>query len=126
MECNIFVCVEVKINNRWTLINYPKIERNYKLFTLMANVKNEDNKWDPMLTPKGLPKNISKGTKLYFDSFWKLGVHSISWLDNSELNDLNRAVNTWGLKIEVAKMFSWFDNKYPSRIVFWFDDGGLK
>jgi hypothetical protein len=145
MGCDIHVYVEVKVKGKWVLINAPYIRRNYDLFAKMANVRNYEN-IKPISEPKGLPENISDGTKLYLD-IWEDDAHSASWLSPKEMGGLQDWLDEMEPKTDYSinhtrnhyeKEFGYlFGNsidgfiKYPQdqpewlqdvRVIFWFDN----
>lgn len=63
---------------------------NYRLYSLMANVRN-DGGITPVAMPKGLPKTkLSGGAQAYFDELAAAGVslHTHTWLDTAEMVDV--------------------------------------
>ena len=63
MGCDIHFHIELKNGNEWVYYANPSLERNYKLFAFLANVRN-DFKIIPISKPKGLPKDASLITKI--------------------------------------------------------------
>ena len=145
MGCDIHVCVEVKTKGKWILINSPMIRRNYDLFAKMANVRN-DYGIVPISKPKGLPENISDGTKLYLN-IWDGDGHSYSWFTPKEMGVLQEHIDgldsddRWSINHihnHVEKEFGYLFGdsidgfiKYPEdqpewledvRVIFWFDN----
>lgn len=137
MGCDIHVCLEVKINGEWILINHPNVGRDYSLFGKMAGVRDLSVK--PISLAKGLPDDISKGTKHYRD-WWGAEGHSDSWLNIQEIEKLaawhNRKNDDWHkdfssqfgyLHGDSIYNFRKYRDAYPKeiesvRIVFWFDN----
>lgn len=89
MGCDIHAVMEVSVNDRWEFYREIEMGRSYELFGKMAGVR--DSTVRPISDPKGLPKNMSGITQLYF---WEENVgdyyHSYSYLDSSELGKLYR------------------------------------
>ena len=151
MGCDIHLITEIKVDNKWILsdkdifkyknfsegigIN-PFEERNYSVFALLANVRN-DNKVIPISLPKGLPddseylnfkidgKTTRKKDFLDFNSY---EYHSHSYLtlkeileyDYSKINISNQfRYEEFYEDLELLKTLGEPDNV---RIVFWFDN----
>lgn len=96
MGCDIHCYAEVKKNGKWVkvgnkfknpyyreirgqsrYIDSPCIERNYDLFAILANVRNEDG-FKAISKPKGIPKDVSKRIKEMVEE-WGDEAHSHSW-----------------------------------------------
>lgn len=102
MGCDIHICVEVrdgagwrklpappKLQDKWYAENYPDEaarhwvggNRNYLLFSLLANVRNY-NDWTPFAEPRGLPPDT------FLDpEHDDLGDHSFSYFTLAELQE---------------------------------------
>lgn len=72
-------------DNRLTFWNADWwIERNYSLFSLLANVRNyRDPRIVPIDTPRGLPPDINEHTRLWIEDSG--AEHSFSWLTLNEV-----------------------------------------
>lgn len=146
MGCDIHLHIEVKLSGKWEHWGAPDINRNYALFALMADVRN-DGTIKPICQPKGLPKDIHLLTKLDYNRA-KSDYHSMSWFGIDEIKKLSDAFEnkelldtilhkTWGnLEIDILRTwlfrdgfagFKDYPESYPSvledvRFVFWFDN----
>lgn len=65
MGCDIHCFVEAKVDNKWLLMDHPFVKRHYTLFGRIAGVRDEDQ--IPIAKDRGIPDDISLGTKLYYD-----------------------------------------------------------
>lgn len=138
MGCDIHAHFEIKINNEWLYYSEPDIDRNYDLFTLMADVRNYDRGIKPISKPRGLPKDITKTTALK-NKWWTPDGHSHSWLNSKEVtkvidwhkkqtDDYLRHSRQWGYLD--GNGWNWFlksKQDYPEeiqdfRLIFWFDN----
>lgn len=83
MGCDVHCFLEVQTKNKkWHLYNQPYLGRNYHLFGLMAGVRS--NEEEPIVEPRGLPKDIGKIVKLEAKR-WQDDAHTHSWLSKEEL-----------------------------------------
>ena len=145
MGCDIHLHIEVKIGGKWEHWGSPDVPRNYALFALMADVRN-DGTIKPICQPKGLPKDIHLLTKLDYNRA-KSDYHGMSWFGVDEIIELNGILNNAAecreffqrsyicLEIDILKTwlfrntfasFREYPKSYPSvlkdvRFVFWFD-----
>ena len=141
MGCDIHAHIEVKVEDKWRHFSTPSVERNYRLFALMAGVRNYDE-IEPIAEPKGLPEDITYLTKIDYEG-WKLDAHDESFLTVRELVELDRRwryyrneLKNWK-HIEIifhtyifgGSLTGWY--QYPQdntrniedlRVVFWFDN----
>ena len=105
--------------------------RNYRLFSILANVRNYDNVFTPIAQPRGLPADVSPAVRaLYAEA--ECEYFSASYLTLGELLDYNwQQTPTW--KDTCAEFAGEFCTKtIPAlqklgepddvRIVFWFDN----
>jgi len=139
MGCDIHSHIEVKIKGKWHYYDEVNISRNYRLFSRMADIRNEEN-IIPLSTPKGLPKDITFMTKLKSD-YWDTDGHSHSWLSSKELFYLEEWIERNKILPDLAHKGFFFGStfsgwiKYPEdtirlrelgvedfRLVFWFDN----
>lgn len=133
MGTDAHVFLEVKLNGVWHLHSHPITPRNYRLFGIMAGVR--DNSVDPVCEPKGLPDDLSVVTQ-YYVKYWEGDFHTASWFTVDELNHLFRKCEDAELISASSISFNWlgyvFGNdcnsmKYQElaediRLVFWFDN----
>jgi hypothetical protein len=149
MGCDIHMCVEILKDNKWHNIDYFKrdiesgettyvpiwSDRCYGLFSILANVRNDDN-IIPISEPKGLPDDISSLTQEVYD-YWEEDAHSKSYLllselkkyDKNKLSEYPTEKNFDDLihRLEIRHNENWKSGMdvYPDnniRIVFWFDN----
>lgn len=66
--------------------------RDYELFSLLADVRSEENWYPPISKPKGLPKDIHFATKWLADDE---GGHSHSYLSLKELKESRYSKIMW-------------------------------
>lgn len=149
MGCDIHLHVEIKVkgDNLWHHYNHPYINRNYKLFAKMANVRNYDEYGpiEPISQPKGFPHDASLTTKFDYQERWGCDAHSASWLNAEEIQSLEEwydknlkkendfhgfeAANRFGYLFGNTFHFPQYKGTptYPKnledvRFVFWFDN----
>lgn len=82
MGCDIHLYTEIKIDGDWYCYGHPNVPRNYDLFALMADVRNEDGAIHAISKPKGLPANTSIVAR---HALANPDLHSHSWLSAHEL-----------------------------------------
>lgn len=135
MGCDIHLHQEVKINGGWHHYRERNVPRSYKLFALMANVRNNGD-IEPVSEAKGLPENITFLTSFRYEQY-KSDWHHASWLDPIEI----REVITRFFEEDVWQAEDWFgylfsnswrgfidyrsdmpDELEDVRWVFWFDN----
>ena len=92
MGCDIHMHIEVMVAGRWEHYAAPSIERWYKLFGLMAGVRNHEV--TPICSPKGFPADASIVTKLIYEDE-KADAHTVSWLDHDEIIKLEDTLEEW-------------------------------
>jgi hypothetical protein len=92
MGCDIHFHTEVKVDGTWHHHSNPKIERDYWLFALLANVRNYDDEVQPISDPRGLPSDVSVVTQIYRE---KDGVdgHSDTWIAANEMAEVCKKWN---------------------------------
>ena len=112
MGCDIHFHTEVKINNKWEHYNSPNVSRNYPLFALLANVRNNGS-ITPISNPRGLPDDVSFLTKFISDKDGNDG-HSHSYVTSEEINLVEEFV-----KKQIQE--GWF-GEYGKRKVDWPED----
>ena len=110
MGCDIHIFVETMRHDKWSKIGYvfedpyacerdigkhivsitrtdePYTGRNYKLFSILADVRNVEDGIIPINTPRDLPKDVTDEIKEISDS-WGCDGHSHSYLTVRELLD---------------------------------------
>lgn len=142
MGCDIHCHVEIKIDGKWEHYNMPRVGRNYRLFALLADVRNYDG-IEPISPVKGIPGDLSLLTRLDAE-YWGTDGHSHSWLSVEEMKRLDlrkeEALHpgmTWNAH-GIEGVFGYLDGNswggfvdYPEdrrkyaedyRLVFWFDN----
>lgn len=93
MGCDIHLHTEVKIKGKWHHYAERNVERCYRLFAKMANVRNyEEYGITPISDPRGMPEDASETTKFFCEEYGADG-HSHSWLDAKEIDELYRFIN---------------------------------
>lgn len=102
MGCDIHGMIERKIGNEWVMIDKlgsddAAEDRNYYRFGLLANVRSDGP------APKGLPEDVSKGTKFYSDC-WDSDVHSHSWYPLKEAIEI---------MVKSSENLSEYQKQYP-------------
>jgi hypothetical protein len=85
MGCDIHLHIEEKTNGIWQHIDEKEVDRAYCLFAKMANVRNYENRINPISLPKGLPDDVTEET---VDDLCSPNNHSYSWLGSDELQQL--------------------------------------
>jgi hypothetical protein len=147
MGCDIHLHIEIKINGKWHHYQHPNVSRNYRLFSLMADVRNDERDTiTPIAKPRGFPKDATTVTR--FDKAkWDADGHSHSWLSAGEVAEMIETREAWdyartpqekATQYGASDLFGWlFGNsysgfiKYPGdnpkgledfRFVFWFDN----
>lgn len=119
MGCDIHVSIEVNIYEVWFMqVNNIRIDRNYRIFSLLADCGRGDCR--PIADNRGLPKDVSYGTKCFFERE-ENDAHSMSWITFAEL--LEQSGEFEGeFFFGVMRLLA---NKYGNdkvRMVFWFDN----
>lgn len=147
MGCDIHMYVEKKVNDEWKPVKGPNpyygkydwekektryanwiyTGRNYDLFSLLADVRNDGN-YKPISEPKGLPKDVS-GTIKHESDKWGWDAHSHSYFTLKELKKSgiekykNEAYLQEFLDFTMKHLVKLSDGKDEQvRIVFWFDN----
>lgn len=123
---------------KWEHYASPSINRNYRLFAYMADVRN-NGRVVPLSQPKGLPNDISAITKLDYGN--GIDYHSASWFGVPEIDKLRSWVfeqgdsvdgeQWWPYGLEYSVLNTFFFGNYFTdpvkgiedvRFVFWFDN----
>jgi hypothetical protein len=137
MGCDIHAHVELKLQDgRWHHWNAPHIDRHYRLFSLMAGVRQGHGSPEAITPPRGLPEDISELTRLDADG-WIGNGHHYSWLNRTEIGMLqnwleSNAPHEFTYVFETEVMGGYLDgngyvHELPEwvkdvRLVFWFDN----
>jgi len=137
MGCDIHLHTEIKVKGEWLHYGSPKIDRDYNLFSRLANVRNpKDEHWvEPISEPRGLPEDVTKSTKLCSD-YEDTDGHSHSWIDADEIEGLYQwyeEKEAFYFEVQFGYLFgnSWQIKRYREdkpewledvRFVFWFDN----
>ena len=128
MGCDIHSIIEQKIkgSDMWVIAAEIYIPRDYQLFTVLANVRNEykyTKKLKVIADPKGLPDEFSyRFEKMLAE--WEGDGHSHSWLTFRELEKYNDKdiILKKHLFYIFMTMASHCYGKKNIRIVFFFDN----
>jgi hypothetical protein len=90
MGCDIHFHTEIKVNGRWEHYSKPKIHRNYKFFTLIANVRNYSNEIPNWITPFRTAENIfpnDLNLVTYLSLIKNNDIHSIITYDSQQIHE---------------------------------------
>lgn len=136
MGCDIHILIEKKVDDRWVMVDRikhptPARERNYYIFSLLANVRGGEEGFPP----RGLPDDLSDSGKLFYEE-WEDDAHSMSHLSLTEAlhvylmgsTDLSNyardypATHFFDLHVDEDKCNGNFTIYDDYRIVFWFDN----
>lgn len=139
MGCDIHAHFEIKLNGKWEHFSQPQLDRNYKLFSVMAGVRDDcvTNDWGLICAPKGLPDDLSIVTKFCAD-YWGDDGHTHSWFNAKEIDKVIKlheemcevsflVYKQWGYLLGNGwESFGKYSEDYPEeiediRLVFWFD-----
>ena len=135
MGCDIHVHVEIWLEGEWRHYSAPRVERDYLLFSYMADVRNSYGV-TPIAQPRGLPASASAVTR-YESAAWDCDGHSHSWLAFDEMQGLECLLKARGHPFQLSRAFGpilnpdEFDDEEgiyydltprDVRVVFWFDN----
>lgn len=91
MGCDIHMKVERRVNGKWDRVDgcTPYHERNYTVFSVLADVRNDGNV-TPIAEARGLPADAVRSEPSpdedgYDASAYEYGDHSFSWLTLDEV-----------------------------------------
>jgi len=88
MGCDIHCYVEILTDNGWEIQNVSVLQdRNYRLFAILAGVRNEFG-IKPIALPKGIPWNSSKEFRTICEE-WSSDGHSHSYLSLQTILDFD-------------------------------------
>jgi hypothetical protein len=100
MGCDIHIYVERKIEGKWVSADHWATDpdgytdavnpiydgRNYRLFAILANVRNYSRAWyNPISEPKGLPDDVSHEVSEQANERWSTDGHSHSFFTLAEI-----------------------------------------
>ncbi len=137
MGCDIHVCLEILIDNKWVMTaNLPHgvrlKERDYNVFAALANVRNYNK--IPFLEPRGFPEDAADSTKYLYEQ-WGNDAHTPSFLSVEAamtclLTHGYFVPNTERKVVALEQAADYFldldldpgDDIAEYRIVFWFDN----
>jgi hypothetical protein len=92
MGCDIHAFFEVKVGGNWMFYSPVKIARHYKLFSRLADVRNElpghEEYVLPVAQPRGVPADASEMYRLHVGVEGEDG-HSHSWISSLEFRDVH-------------------------------------
>ncbi len=85
MGCDIHLHIEVKLNGKWEHWAAPGVDRNYRLFSRMAGVRQyQGDRITAISAPKGMPKDPATVTA-FECARWGDDGHNHSWLNMKEI-----------------------------------------
>jgi hypothetical protein len=123
MGCDIHCYSEINKDGKWEIVDKVKIDRNYSLFGILANVRNgwgcagcdTGDGFMPIAEPRGLPENVSGKVKHESDE-WGCDGHSHSYLTLAELieYDWKRTTIRRGF-VSLAEYKIFKENGRPNR-----------
>lgn len=140
MGASIHTHIEYKTaDGRWLHWSAPHVKPNYRLFALIAGVRNEENDILPLVPCRGMPDDASETTMIaYKQDALNYGLHHATWLGAGEFIELQRR---WtGINPDWRPLQSDFEETTfqcygpggsalashqgfeDMRAVFWFDD----
>lgn len=76
-----------KQKNVWFDFHTIPWKRDYRIYAILANVRNDDLNLHPISVPRGLPDDINNGTKYEHDEDAKNGVKWETWVTAGELEN---------------------------------------
>ena len=144
MGCDIHMHAEVKIRGEWHYYGEIELDRNYAMFTYLANVRPErerEDDFEPISEPRGLPDDITFMTRFYAEEVWGVDGHSHSWINSDEIAEYEAFLDRKGWLFPEDQFspitgylfgnywgpFKEYPHDYPDdledvRFVFWFDN----
>lgn len=144
MGCDAHVHAEVKIGGEWHHYGAYDPARLYKVFALLAGVRQGTEPVVPLSEPRGLPEDASKLTRFCHDLMGE-NAHTASWLALDELGPLHQLLRQYSRDYEIGNWLAGagphfdhpaevylFRNGWEEppeekgvegvRLVFWFDN----
>jgi len=134
MGCDIHCYAEVfstkdnESKNKWTYEEELDIDRYYRLFAILADVRNI-NQLEPIAKPKGFPEDASDTVKRKRQEQMIYFCHSSSYLTLREIVDYKQNSTSSNLRclneiIDKLTEIAQDNEEYYEnvRIVFWFDN----
>ena len=138
MGTDITAYFEIRIDDEWHFFGQVEFDRDYYLFALMADVKN-NGEVKPIALPKGLPEDLSTPTILLLDYYNEYNKFGESWLSYKEILKVLAYINEesiLGHKDVMTEHYNlgafierWEEIKLnpdylvqDTRLVFWFDN----
>ena len=132
MGCDAYTHIEVKINDNWEHYTYVNMSRNHDLYGTMANVRNENNRVNPISKPRGMPDDANKLTKFEanvndgrYHSF--LSMDEMIFLEKEMLEVYNYAIDYGYIFGNNLENYRNYPEDTPEgvtdiRLVFWFSE----
>jgi len=81
-------------DGRWLHYAAPHVKADYRLFSLIAGVRNDTNMVRPIVPPKGLPENLSEITAACLAQDRDMyHLHHETWLSADEFIELQKLWN---------------------------------
>lgn len=124
MGCDIHCHSEVKIAGVWHHLNEIDVNRNYRLFSMLAGVRLHPDV--PQQFPvRGIPDDATVVTRMQFDS-WGDDAHTPSWISAEEVRKVHDHFHV--LIFGYFLGWNWMDEDLKAkgvedaRVVFWFDN----
>ena len=130
MGCDIHATIEVKEDylKHWVgIIKGIEIDRQYCLFTVLANVRNMNKERDqnnvPISNPRGIPEDVSFEFREEQENFGG-DSHSISWVTFEELAKHETENTNYKTQYfyRIMGMIARDKGKENVRMVFFFDN----
>jgi hypothetical protein len=105
----------------WDNCGNPKIERNYTLFSILANVRDYSHMHYISL-PRGLPDDCCNEFESWF-KHWDTDAHSCSWVSLQEMKDFDMEAYEYYNRLAWDKLISKMELiGEDTRLVFFFDN----
>lgn len=122
MGCDIHLCAEKKINNKWETVGIEIYQgRNYDLFSILAGVRNgygfagtpTGSGFEPIDVPRGTPSDVSDDVKGELIN-WEGDGHSYSYFTLKEIKEASWDKTSIHFGIFSAKQYYlYLKNKAP-------------
>ena len=128
MGCDIHEYVEVKINGKWVYVGGIAIGRNYALFSVLADVRNNGSVGCVTGEPRGIPENVDPVLNEISEDYGGDG-HSHSHLYLNELVEAKKSYvkkfgddEYWPKCLDNLESLKDLEGIEDVRFVFWFDN----